>query len=150
LIPLSAFPSINAALNATCALLLLSGVACIRRKKIAAHRACMLGACAVSALFLACYLWYHAHHGSEPYRGTGPIRAVYFAVLLSHTALAAAVPILAGITLARALRADFPRHVRLARWTFPIWLYVSVTGVVVYLMLYHGNPVPAAVPLGSR
>ena len=140
MIPLAAFPSINAALNATCALLLLAGLACIKRKRVAAHRACMVGACAVSALFLASYLWYHAHHGSEPYRGTGAIRTVYFAVLISHTVLAASVPFLAGFTLARALRGNFPRHVRIARWTLPIWLYVSVTGVVVYAMLYQLYP----------
>lgn len=150
MIPLSAFPSINAGLNATCALLLLAGLACIRGKRIAAHRACMVGACAVSALFLASYLWYHAHHGSEPYRGTGAIRTVYFAVLISHTVLAATVPFLAGITLLRALRGNFPRHVRIARWTLPIWLYVSVTGVVVYAMLYHGNPGGGAVPPAPR
>ncbi|MCI0588050.1 MAG: DUF420 domain-containing protein [Planctomycetes bacterium] len=150
MIPLAAFPSINAALNATCALLLLAGLACIRRKRVAAHRACMVGACAVSALFLASYLWYHAHHGSEPYRGTGAIRTVYFAVLISHTVLAASVPFLAGFTLARALRGNFPRHVRIARWTLPIWLYVSVTGVVVYAMLYHGNPGGEAAPPAPR
>jgi len=148
LIPLSAFPSINAGLNATCATLLVCGFVFVRRKRIAAHRACMVAAFAISLLFLGSYLWYHAHHGSEPYRGTGWIRPIYFAVLVSHTVLAAATPILAGITLARALRGDFARHARIARWTLPIWLYVSVTGVLVYAMLYHGNPPPAeaAVP----
>src|SRR5262249_44398503 len=91
------------------------------------------------------YLWYHAHHGSEPYRGTGAMRTVYIAILASHTALAAAVPVLVGMTLYRALKVDFLRHARLARWTLPIWLYVSVTGVVVYGMLYHGHP-PSPAP----
>ena len=145
MIPLAAFPPIDAALNATCAFLLLAGAAFIKRKRVAAHRACMLAACAVSALFLASYVWYHAHHGSEPYRGRGAIRTAYFAVLLSHTGLAAAVPFLVGVTLVRALRGDFARHARLARWTLPIWLYVSVTGVVVYLMLYRGGAGPEAV-----
>jgi uncharacterized membrane protein YozB (DUF420 family) len=144
-IPLSAFPAINASLNATCAVLLVAGFAFIRRKKVAPHRACMTAACGVAVLFFASYIWYHAHHGSEPYRGIGPIRTLYFAILVSHTTLAATVPILATITLVRGLRSNFAKHVRIARWTLPIWLYVSVTGVVVYGMLYHANPPHPAV-----
>jgi uncharacterized membrane protein YozB (DUF420 family) len=97
----------------------------------------MITATVVSSLFLISYLVYHAHIGSKPFPGRGPIRTVYFAVLITHVILAAAVPPLALITLARGLRARFDRHVAIARWTFPIWLYVSVTGVIVYLMLYR-------------
>lgn len=130
-------PHLNAALNLAAALLLAIGYGFVRRKNIAAHKACMISATAVSAAFLACYLVYHAEVGSVRFTGQGTIRSIYFAVLISHTALAAAVPILVAITLYRALRGQFDRHKAIARWTLPIWLYVSVTGVVVYLMLYQ-------------
>jgi putative membrane protein len=108
----------------------------IRRRRIDAHRRFMLAAFATSALFLVSYVVYHANVGSKPYSGRGPIRAVYFSILFTHVVLAAAILPLAIITLTRALRERFDRHVPIARWTLPIWLYVSVTGVIVYLMLY--------------
>ena len=130
-------PTLNAALNATSAVLLVLGYRFIRRRQISAHRACMLAAFAVSVVFLISYLTYHMQVGSVRFPGTGMIRGVYFTILITHTILAALVPPLAVVTLTRALRGQFDRHRRLARWTFPIWLYVSVTGVVVYVMLYH-------------
>jgi uncharacterized membrane protein YozB (DUF420 family) len=130
-------PAFNALLNATSAVLLVFGYRFIRRREIRAHRACMLAAFGVSIVFLVSYVVYHAQVGSVHFPGTGVIRGVYFAILLTHTILAALVPPLAIITLVRALREQFDRHRRLARWTLPIWLYVSVTGVVVYLMLYQ-------------
>jgi len=130
-------PGVNAALNATAAALLFTGWLLIRRRRIVAHRRVMLGALACSALFLVSYLVYHARVGSVRFPGTGAARTVYLAVLASHTVLAAAVPVLALVTLSRALAARFDRHRRIARWTLPIWLYVSVTGVVVYWMLYR-------------
>lgn len=132
-----ALPTLNAVLNATSAVLLACGYRCIRRREIAAHRACMLAAFAVSVLFLISYLIYHYHAGSVRFPITGWIRGVYLAILASHTLLAALVPPLAIVTLSRALAARFDAHRRLARWTLPIWLYVSITGVVVYWMLYH-------------
>ena len=131
-------PTVNAALNASAAVAMLAGFAAIRRRRIAVHRACMLTAVGLSAVFLVSYLTYHAHVGSRPYGGSGWSRTVYFAILLSHTVLAVAIVPLVSTTLYRALRAQFVRHARLARVTFPIWLYVSVTGVVVYWMLYRG------------
>ena len=133
-------PAVNAALNATSACLLAIGYLCIRRKKITAHKVCMLSAVGTSTLFLISYLTYHYHVGSIRFAGPGGIRFLYFAILISHTILAAAIPPLALITVYRALRGRFDRHVRIARWTFPIWLYVSVTGVIVYVMLYHLYP----------
>ena len=133
----SALPTLNAVLNATAAILLVIGYLFIRRGRIAQHRACMISAFAVSTLFLISYLTYHAQVGSKRFTGTGPIRTVYLSILLTHTVLAAAVPFLAIITLWRALASRFDRHVRIARWTLPIWLYVSLTGVIVYVMLYH-------------
>ncbi len=130
-------PTINAALNATAAVLLTAGYFFIRRGRISAHHACMIAAFVVSVLFLVSYVAYHAQTGSRHFPGVGPVRVVYFAVLLSHTLLAAIVPVLAIVTLARGLRGQYDRHVRIARWTLPIWLYVSVTGVVVYVMLYR-------------
>jgi uncharacterized membrane protein YozB (DUF420 family) len=130
-------PTLNAVLNATSAVLLVLGYGFVRRREIRAHRACMLGAFGVSIAFLISYLIYHAQVGSVHFPGTGVVRTVYFAILITHTVLAALVPPLAIITLVRALREQFDRHRRLARWTFPIWLYVSVTGVVVYVMLYQ-------------
>jgi uncharacterized membrane protein YozB (DUF420 family) len=134
---LAALPTVNAALNATAAVLLMVGYVFIRRGRIAQHRVCMIAAFVVSTLFLISYLTYHAQAGSKRFAGAGTIRTVYLSILLTHTVLAAAVPFLAIITLWRALAARFDRHVRIARWTLPIWLYVSVTGVIVYLMLYH-------------
>jgi putative membrane protein len=133
---LSVFPSLDAALNATTAVLLSAGFAAIRARRVALHRALMLAAFATSLLFLACYLWYHAHVGSKHFPGTGTLRVAYLAILLSHTVLAALVVPLALVTLARGLRGRHPQHERLARWTLPLWLYVSLTGVVVYAMLY--------------
>jgi len=132
-------PHVNAALNATSAVLLLSGWACIRRKRIGAHKAFMLSAVAVSLLFLTSYVIYHANAGSKRFPGTGPIRTVYLTILLTHTVLAISLVPLVSVTLRRALRADFVRHRRIARVTFPVWVYVSVTGVIVYWMLYHGR-----------
>lgn len=130
-------PAVNATLNATAAVLLTAGYILIRRRQITAHRRVMLTAFAVSVVFLVCYLIYHAQVGSVHFPGTGAIRTVYFTILITHTILAACVPVLAIITLNRALKARFDKHRQIARWTFPIWLYVSVTGVVVYVMLYH-------------
>jgi len=130
-------PAINASLNATATVLLVTGYSLIRAKRVAAHKKVMLTTFAVSVAFLICYLVYHSQVGSVHYLKTGPIRAVYFTILITHTLLAAAVPVLAIVTLRRALKGDFKRHRAIARWTFPIWLYVSVTGVVVYLMLYR-------------
>lgn len=130
-------PALNATLNATTAVLLTAAYGLIRTRRIAAHRAAMIAACIVSALFLASYLVYHAQAGSKHFPGTGWIRPVYFAILISHTVLAAAVVPLALVTFTRGLRSDFSRHARIARWTLPLWLYVSVTGVVIYVMLYR-------------
>lgn len=136
MIPVAILPAVNAALNATSALLLTIGYFFIRRQKVAAHRLCMLSAFATSVLFLISYLVYHFQVGSVPYRGQGGIRIAYFTILLSHTILATAVVPLALLTLARALKGNFDRHRRVARWTLPLWLYVSITGVIVYGMLY--------------
>jgi uncharacterized membrane protein YozB (DUF420 family) len=136
-VSLSDLPALNATLNATSAVLLLTGYAFIRRGHVRRHRAAMISACVVSTLFLTSYVIYHANAGSKPFTGHGPIRALYFTILLTHVVLAAAVPPLALITLWRGLRARFDRHVAIARWTLPIWMYVSVTGVIVYLMLYR-------------
>src|SRR2546425_3582808 len=138
----SDLPALNASLNGTSAVLLCAGYVFIRRKRIAAHRACMLLALLTSALFLVSYLVYHYHVGSVPYRGSGWTRPLYFTLLTSHTILAAAVVPLALVTVARAARRRFGRPVAVARYTLPIWFYVSVTGVVIYLMLYG--------PSGSR
>ena len=130
-------PSVNAFLNATSAVLLTWGYTLIRRKRVEQHRRVMLTAFATSCLFLVCYVVYHAQVGSVRYQHTGFLRPVYFTILISHTILAAAVPVLAIITLSRGLRGRFDAHRKIARWTLPIWLYVSVTGVVVYAMLYR-------------
>jgi uncharacterized membrane protein YozB (DUF420 family) len=136
LIPVSDLPSVNAALNSASALLLTAGYLFIRNQKVAAHKTCMLCAFATSTLFLVSYLIYHYQVGSVPFQGQGWIRTIYFSVLISHTVLATAIVPLVLITLTRALKGNFDRHRRIARWTLPLWLYVSVTGVVVYLMLY--------------
>jgi putative membrane protein len=133
----SIFPKINATLNGCCAVLLVTGRMLIARGKMAAHRAVMLTALATSSLFLASYLYYHYHVGSIHFRGTGWVLWLYRAILTSHTVLAATIVPMVIVTLSRALRERYDRHRAIARWTFPVWLYVSVTGVVVYLMLYQ-------------
>lgn len=130
-------PGVNAALNAVAATLLSVGYVLIRTGRVAQHRACMLAAFGASTLFLASYVVYHLEVGSVPFTREGPIRVVYFTVLISHVVLAALIPPLAIVTLLRALRGRFAAHAALARWTLPIWLYVSVTGVAVYWMLYR-------------
>ena len=130
-------PAVNATLNGTAAVLLIAGYIQIRRGRIDAHRTCMLAAFITSALFLVSYLIYHALVGSVAFTGQGPIRTLYFTVLISHVSLAAIILPLALVTLRRGLRRDDARHVAVARWTLPIWLYVSATGVVVYWMLYQ-------------
>ena len=130
-------PTLNATLNSCSAVLLIAGFACIRRQNITAHRVCMIAALVTSTAFLTSYLIYHAQVGSVHFQGQGWIRPVYFAILTSHTILAAAIVPLIVITVRRAVRREFPRHRRIARWTLPLWFYVSVTGVVIYLMLYH-------------
>jgi uncharacterized membrane protein YozB (DUF420 family) len=130
-------PALNATLNATSAVLLVIGYALIRRRRIRAHRAVMLAALGVSTLFLISYLVYHANVGSRPFPGRGTIRGVYFFILITHVILAALIVPMALVTLSRALREQFDRHASLARWTLPLWLYVSLTGVIVYVMLYR-------------
>lgn len=133
----SILPAVNAVLNATSAVLIATGVTLIRRRRREAHRRVMLTAITTSAVFLISYLVYHAHVGSVRFPGHGWPRPVYFAILISHTLLAAAVVPMVIVTLARALRGRFDRHRRAARWTYPVWMYVSITGVVIYLMLYQ-------------
>lgn len=137
LIPLHSLPTINAALNATSALLLITGWFLIRSRRINAHRAAMLGAFFCSGIFLSSYLYYHYHVGSVRYQGQGLQRKVYFSILISHTLLAVAVLPLILRSLYLAARSRFEEHKRWAKWALPLWLYVSVTGVVVYLMLYR-------------
>ena len=130
-------PTLNATLNAIAAGLLVCGYILIKRGRWEVHRRFMLAAFSTSALFLVSYVIYHANVGSKPFAGQGAIRYVYFAILLTHVVLAALILPLALITLSHGLRSRFERHVPIARWTLPIWLYVSVTGVIVYLMLYQ-------------
>jgi uncharacterized membrane protein YozB (DUF420 family) len=130
-------PALNATLNAIAATLLVIGYAFIRRRRIRAHRRVMIGAFLTSTMFLASYLVYHANVGSRPFPGQGPIRIVYLTILITHIILAAAILPMVLITLSYGLRERFERHVPIARWTLPLWLYVSVTGVIVYLMLYQ-------------
>jgi putative membrane protein len=137
LIPVSQLPAVNAALNSLSAILLVGGYLFIKSRNIKAHKACMLSAFGSSILFLASYLVYHYQVGSVPFKGQGGIRLVYFTILLTHTILATTVVPLALVTLFRAFKERFDAHRRIARWTFPIWLYVSVTGVIVYWMLYR-------------
>ena len=134
---ISDLPALNATLNGTAALLLAAGYVLIRTGRQEAHKRCMLGALTASVLFLVSYVIYHANTGSRPFPGTGPVRIVYFTILITHVVLAVTIVPLALITANRGLRAQFDRHVRIARWTLPLWLYVSVTGVVIYLMLYR-------------
>jgi putative membrane protein len=130
-------PALNATLNALAALLLMTGFVLIRNRRWIAHRNVMVAALVCSTMFLTSYLIYHSQVGSVHFPGTGAARVVYFTILISHTLLAATVPILAGITVVRAFRGRIRRHRSIARWTLPIWLYVSVTGVMVYWMLYQ-------------
>jgi len=139
-IALSALPALNATLNATSAMLLAAGFVAVRRRQVRLHRACMLAAVATSTAFLVSYVTYHVHAGATHFHGEGAIRPLYFALLATHTVLAATIPPLALTTLALALRGRFAPHARLARWTLPTWFYVSVTGVVIYVMLYHLYP----------
>ena len=138
----SFLPTFNAILNATTGILIVSGFILIRRKHIAAHRACMIAAVICSSLFLISYLVYHVGFGAGVTRFTGEgwVRPVYYTILISHTILAVTIVPFVIVTLRRALRGEFVRHRRIARWTFPMWLYVSVTGVIVYLMLYQFYP----------
>ena len=139
---LKSLPTLNACLNALSGTLLIAGYFQIQKKNVRSHMRFMLGAFSTSVLFLISYLIYHYNVGSVPFTGKGWIRLVYFAILISHTILAALVPILVIITLLRVWRGDIERHRRIARWTFPIWMYVSVTGVLVYLLLYVLYPSP--------
>lgn len=139
MLELSDLPALNASLNATAAVLLVTGWLLIRRGRWRAHRAVMIAAFACSILFLVSYLVYHFETGVHRFQGTGAVRAVYLSILGTHTVLAAVVPFLAVITLVRGLRKRFAKHRAIARWTLPIWLYVSVTGVVVYWMLYRAG-----------
>ncbi|MGE0886503.1 MAG: DUF420 domain-containing protein [Blastocatellales bacterium] len=138
---ISDLPALNAILNSISAILLTTGYVFIKRKKRDAHRACMIGAFVTSTLFLASYLVYHFNVGSVKFQGQGTVRTVYFTILLTHTVLAAGIVPMIFVTFARALKGRFDKHRTIARWTLPMWLYVSVTGVIVYLMLYHLYPV---------
>ena len=133
----SLLPHLNALLNATSAVFLVIGYLLIRRGDQSGHKRCMLAALICSAAFLTSYVIYHLHAGSRPFQGTGVIRGIYFAILITHVVLAAVILPLVITTALRGLRSQFDRHVRIARWTLPLWLYVSVTGVIVYLMLYQ-------------
>ena len=137
MITLHDLPAINASLNATSCVFLVTGYVLIRARRIGQHRACMLAALTTSALFLICYIVYHAQVGSVRFPRYGFVRPVYFTILITHVTLAVTVLPLAIITAARGLRGDYVRHKRIARWTFPIWVYVSVTGVLVYVLLYQ-------------
>lgn len=130
-------PAVNASLNALSGVLLVTGYVLMRLRRIALHRAFMLAAFGSSVIFLICYLVYHAQVGSVPFPRQGFVRPLYFTILITHVVLAAAVPPLAIVTLTRGLKGRYPQHRRIARWTFPIWLYVSVTGVLVYVLLYQ-------------
>ncbi len=136
---LSQLPALNAGLNSCSTLLLIAGYVFIRNRAIKAHTLCMVTACLTSTLFLISYLTYHYFHGSTRFQGQGWIRLVYFSILITHTVLAVFVPPLAILTLWRGLRGRFQKHVKIARISFPIWLYVSVTGVVIYWMLYQSG-----------
>jgi len=134
------FPALNATLNGTSAVLLLAGRGLIARGRIATHRACMIAAVVVSSIFLGCYLFFHFKVGNIRFLGEGWVRPVYFAILISHVTLAIVIVPMAIITLSRGLKARYDKHRAIARWTWPLWMYVSVTGVIVYFMLYHWFP----------
>src|SRR5258708_34715408 len=133
-------PHLNATLNASSFVLLASGYFFIKLKPVLAHRTCQLAALTTSGVFLISYIVYHAHHGATRFAGQGIARPIYFTILITHTFLAAVIVPFVIITVRRAMRGDFARHKAIARWTLPMWLYVSITGVVVYLMLYHLYP----------
>jgi putative membrane protein len=135
--PISSLPAVNACLNSASAILLLAGYRFIRRREISRHRACMIAAFVCSSVFLFSYVYYHVHVGVVRFTGQGWIRPVYFTLLTTHTILAITILPLAILTLTRALQEKFDRHRRIARWTLPLWLYVSVTGVIVYWLLYR-------------
>ena len=137
MIAVHSLPSINACFNAASAILLVTGYVMIRKNRVAAHRACMISALLCSVFFLAGYLTFHYQAGSTKFTGEGAIRILYFTILISHTILAVVIVPLVLITVFRAVRGRFDEHKAIARWTLPIWLYVSVTGVVVYFMLYR-------------
>ena len=137
---ISYLPHVNACLNGTSAVLLFTGYTFIRKRNVVAHRVCQVAALVVSLLFLTSYLVYHYHHGATRFQGTGLARPIYFTILTSHTILAIVIVPLIALTFYRALRQDFSRHRRIARITLPLWLYVSITGVIVYLMLYQIYP----------
>jgi putative membrane protein len=137
MLTISDLPALNATLNGIAAILLVTGYLFIKHGRRRQHQWCMLGALTTSALFLVSYVTYHLHAGSRPFPGQGPIRVVYFAILITHVILAAVIVPLALVTAVRGLRSQFDQHVRIARWTFPVWVYVYVTGVVIYLMLYE-------------
>jgi putative membrane protein len=134
------FPSLIASLNGASAVLLLTGRYMIALGRMAAHRACMIAAVVASALFLACYVYFHTHVGNILFLGQGVWRTVYFAILIPHVTLAIVIVPMVIITLSRGLRAKYDRHRAIARWTWPLWMYVSVTGVLVYFMLYQWFP----------
>lgn len=134
------FPALNASLNGTSAVLLLSGRYFISRGRVTAHRNCMIAAVAASALFLGCYLFFHYAVGNIRFLGEGWVRPLYFTILISHVILAIVIVPMVIITLSRGLKARYPQHRAIARWTFPLWVYVSVTGVIVYFMLYQWFP----------
>ncbi len=137
---ISYLPHLNAFLNSTSAVLLVAGYSFIRSTRVRAHRNCQLAAVFTSVLFLVSYLTYHYYHGDTPFPGQGIVRPFYFAILISHVILAIVIVPMVLVTVYRAARGDFERHRRIARWTLPLWLYVSVTGVIVYVMLYHLYP----------
>ena len=134
------FPALNATLNGLAGVLLATGFVFIKRRNILAHKTCMISAFVVSTVFLGCYLYYHYHAGSKRFEREGALRAVYLTILLTHTVLAVVTVPLALKTLYHAFRGEWDQHRRIAKWTFPIWMYVSVTGVIVYLMLYQLFP----------
>jgi len=136
-VQISDLPAVNAILNGTAAAFLIAGYILIRRGRQELHKRCMLAALATSILFLISYVTYHAHAGSRPFPGQGGVRLLYFAILIPHVVLAAAIVPLALTTARRGLRGQYDRHVRIARWTLPLWIYVSITGVIIYLMLYR-------------
>src|SRR5262249_23802851 len=137
MIPYDQLPTLNAILNTTCAVFLILGFIMIQTGHGRGHRILMLSAFLVSIVFLASYIVYHLHAGTIHYKGTGTLRIVYFTILISHTILRALVPILAIITMSLSIRGKIRRHMRMAKWTLPIWLYVSITGVIIYFMLYR-------------
>ena len=139
---LSDLPAVNACLNGLSTCFLIAGFVFIRRKRVAAHRTCMLGAVASSTLFLACYIYYHLHAGRTVFKDPAWFRPIYLTLLLTHTVLAVVILPMVIVTLVRALRERFDQHKRIARWTLPLWAYVSVTGVLIYVMLYQVYAAP--------